>query len=86
MVTLNGVAFAVGSTDGYRTELLVTASDPLSGATLWSHVYDDGSGTEHAAVSVQVTAGVVVVGGETNGYWRIFGGGYAKTVSVDEWR
>lgn len=64
VVTLNGVAFAVGSTDGYRTELLVTASDPLSGATLWSHVYDDGSGTEHAAVSVQVTAGVVVVGGE----------------------
>jgi len=29
---------------------------------------------------------VVVVGGETNGYWRIFGGNYGKTVSVDEWR
>jgi hypothetical protein len=29
---------------------------------------------------------VVVVGGETNGYWRIFGAGYAKTVSVDLWR
>lgn len=29
---------------------------------------------------------VVVVGGETNGYWRIFGGGYSKSVSVDEWR
>jgi hypothetical protein len=29
---------------------------------------------------------VVVVGGETNGYWRIFGAGYAKTVSVDAWR
>jgi hypothetical protein len=29
---------------------------------------------------------VVVVGGETNGYWRIMGCGYQKTVSVDEWR
>ncbi len=29
---------------------------------------------------------VVVVGGETNGYWRIMGCSYQKTVSVDEWR
>jgi len=29
---------------------------------------------------------VVVVGGETNGYWRIIGCNYRKTVSVDEWR
>lgn len=29
---------------------------------------------------------VVVMGGETNGYWRIMGGSYQKTVSVDEWR
>jgi hypothetical protein len=29
---------------------------------------------------------VVVVGGETNPYWRIMGATYAKTVSVDEWR
>jgi hypothetical protein len=29
---------------------------------------------------------VVVVGGETNGYWRIFGGSYARSVSVDDWR
>jgi hypothetical protein len=29
---------------------------------------------------------VVVVGGETNGYWRIMGCTYLKTVSVDEWR
>ena len=29
---------------------------------------------------------VVVVGGETNGYWRIMGCSYGKTVSVDEWR
>src|SRR5438128_448303 len=29
---------------------------------------------------------VVVVGGETNGYWRIMGCTYQKTVSVDEWR
>jgi len=29
---------------------------------------------------------VIVVGGETNGYWRIMGCGYQKTVSVDQWR
>jgi len=29
---------------------------------------------------------VVVVGGETNGYWRIFSANYGKTVSVDDWR
>ncbi|HKB26222.1 MAG TPA: UGSC family (seleno)protein [Methylomirabilota bacterium] len=29
---------------------------------------------------------VVVVGGETNGYWRIMGATYQTTVSVDEWR
>jgi hypothetical protein len=29
---------------------------------------------------------VVVVGGETNGYWRIFGANYSTTVSVDKWR
>jgi hypothetical protein len=28
----------------------------------------------------------VVVGGETNGYWRIMGCNYQKTVSVDAWR
>lgn len=29
---------------------------------------------------------VVVVGGETQGAWKIFGASYVKTVSVDEWR
>jgi hypothetical protein len=29
---------------------------------------------------------VVVVGGETNPYWRIMGTTYVKTVSVDDWR
>lgn len=29
---------------------------------------------------------IVVAGGETNGYWRIMGCSYGKTVSVDEWR
>jgi hypothetical protein len=29
---------------------------------------------------------VVVVGGESNGYWRIMGATYQKTVSVDDWR
>jgi hypothetical protein len=28
----------------------------------------------------------VVVGGESNGYWRIMGANYQKTVSVDDWR
>jgi hypothetical protein len=29
---------------------------------------------------------VVVVGGEANGYWRIMGAKYRKTVSIDAWR
>jgi hypothetical protein len=29
---------------------------------------------------------VVVVGGETNGYWQIMGANYRTTVSVDDWR
>ena len=29
---------------------------------------------------------VVVVGGETNGYWQIMGCNYRKTVSIDAWR
>jgi hypothetical protein len=29
---------------------------------------------------------VVVVGGETNGYWQIMGSTYRKTVCVDDWR
>jgi hypothetical protein len=29
---------------------------------------------------------VVVVGGETNGYWRIMGCNYGKTESIDKWR
>src|SRR5215467_369351 len=29
---------------------------------------------------------IVVVGGETNGYWRIMGCNYQATASVDEWR
>jgi len=29
---------------------------------------------------------VVVVGGETNGYWRIMGATYQKTASIDAWR
>src|SRR5438105_1671457 len=29
---------------------------------------------------------VVVVGGETNGYWRIMGAGLRKSVLIDEWR
>ena len=29
---------------------------------------------------------VVVVGGETNGYWRMFGANLEKTVLIDAWR
>jgi hypothetical protein len=29
---------------------------------------------------------VVVVGGETNGYWRIMGCNYSKSISIDAWR
>jgi len=29
---------------------------------------------------------IAVVGGETNGYWRIYGASHSKTVSVDDWR
>ena len=32
------------------------------------------------------TINVVVVGGETNGYWQIMGAGLRKSISVDEWR
>ena len=32
------------------------------------------------------TIHVVVVGGETNGYWRMMGCSYSGSVSVDEWR
>ena len=32
------------------------------------------------------TIQVVVVGGETNGYWRMMGGNYMKSVSIDQWR
>jgi len=28
----------------------------------------------------------IVVGGETNAYWRLMGSRYAKAMSVDEWR
>ena len=29
---------------------------------------------------------IVIVGGETNGYWRIIGCNYGKSVSIDDWR
>jgi hypothetical protein len=29
---------------------------------------------------------VVVVGGETNGYWRIMGCNYSRSASIDDWR
>ena len=32
------------------------------------------------------TINVVVVGGETNGYWRIMGCKHAKSVCIDDWR
>jgi hypothetical protein len=41
---------------------------------------------EHIRIWPPERIEVVVVGGETNGYWRIFGANYGKTVSVDAWR
>jgi hypothetical protein len=32
------------------------------------------------------TLNVVVVGGETNGYWQIMGAGYRTSVNIDDWR
>jgi hypothetical protein len=32
------------------------------------------------------TIHTVVVGGETNGYWRMFGATYLGTYSIDSWR
>jgi hypothetical protein len=32
------------------------------------------------------TIHIVVVGGETNGYWRIMGCNYAESMSIDAWR
>jgi hypothetical protein len=32
------------------------------------------------------TLNVVVVGGETNGYWQIMGAGYRTSVNIDAWR
>ena len=29
---------------------------------------------------------VVVVGGETNGYWRMFGAQYRGSMAIDPWR
>ncbi|HEY3078336.1 MAG TPA: UGSC family (seleno)protein [Chloroflexota bacterium] len=41
---------------------------------------------EHIPMFTKDEIHVVVVGGETNGYWRIMGCGYHGTRSVDEWR
>ena len=41
---------------------------------------------EWISVYPKETIHVLVVGGETNGYWRIMGCNYAKTVSVELWR
>ena len=42
--------------------------------------------TEHIRIFPKDQIEVVVVGGETNGYWRIMGCKYTKSASVDEWR
>jgi hypothetical protein len=43
---------------------------------------------EHELIRVfqEQSINVVVVGGEANGYWRIMGANYRKSVSVDDWR
>ena len=41
---------------------------------------------EHIPMFRREDIEVIVVGGETNGYWRIFENTYQKTISIDEWR
>ena len=50
---------------------------------------DDAQGrrtTNRLRIFQEKNINVVVVGGETNGYWRIMGATYRKSVSVDDWR
>src|SRR6266853_4037150 len=48
----------------------------------WLKAKDD----ELIRIFPEADINVVVVGGETNGYWRIMGCKYRKTVSIDDWR
>ena len=59
--------------------LLLGASGPFAGRLA---VPDD----EMLPMFLEDEVHVVVVGGETNGYWRIMAAGYRGTFNVDEWR
>src|SRR5436853_1261886 len=48
----------------------------------WLKARDD----ELIRIFPETDINVVVVGGEANGYWRIMGTKYRKTISVDDWR
>ncbi|HLQ93888.1 MAG TPA: hypothetical protein VK148_28040 [Xanthobacteraceae bacterium] len=48
----------------------------------WLKAKDD----ELIRIFPEADINVVVVGGEANGYWRIMGAKYRKTISVDAWR
>ena len=61
--------------------LFQTASTPAGVAKLGSHEID-----ELIRTCQPQDVHVIVVGGETNGYWRIMGCSYQTTVSVDAWR
>jgi hypothetical protein len=41
---------------------------------------------QHLPMFLEDEIHVTVVGGETNGYWRIMAAGYGGTFSIDEWR
>lgn len=55
-----GVLYAAGSTGTFEASLLVTATEAGTGNELWSFVLDDGE--SHAADSILLANGVLVVG------------------------
>jgi hypothetical protein len=44
------------------------------------------AGDEDIPIFREEDINVVVVGGESNGYWQIMGANYRTSVSIDEWR
>ena len=54
--------------------------------TILDHYFMAAGPDEMVHVFPRETVEVAVVGGETNGYWRMFGANYVTTLSVDAWR
>ena len=57
----------------------------LNGVEPWATMLEAAE-TEPVRIFKKDSIHIIVVGGETNGYWRIMGCNYAKSASVDEWR